>query len=252
MRIFKSLLACFSIYSKIKMPVTDLDSDDMRYVFIFFPLVGLVIGLIEFFVFYGCSYAGFNNILRVALLTVFPVIITGGIHIDGFMDVSDAFNSYGDREKKLAIMKDPHIGAFAVISLLVYGILYIGLLSEITEKSIIPFCLGFVISRIMSGISVVTIKSAKDTGMISSVKDKSSEKTVLYFLVTMFIILFFVFIKYRPINGIISCVISICGYFVYKKKSLKELDGITGDTSGYYLCVMELILLAVAVLVSFF
>ena len=44
----------------------------------------------------------------------------GGFHADGFLDVSDSLCSYGSREKKLEILKDPHIGAFAVIRLAVY------------------------------------------------------------------------------------------------------------------------------------
>lgn len=250
MRLVKSFFACFSTYSKIKMPVVDLDSDDMKYVFIFFPFIGLVIGIIEILLFYGCEHLGFHRVLRTALSMAVPVIVTGGIHIDGFMDVSDALNSYADREKKLAIMKDPHTGAFAVISLSVYGLLYFGFLYEINEKSIIPFCLSFIFSRIISGISVVTIKSAKDTGMLNSAKYNSSERAVLYFLIAMYVILCAVFMIINPVCGIISCLLTVAGYYIYRKKCLKEFDGITGDTSGYYLCIMELLLLMVAALVG--
>lgn len=51
---------------------------------------------------------------------VFLLLITGGIHIDGYMDTMDAVHSYGNREKKLEILKDSHIGAFAVIMLVTY------------------------------------------------------------------------------------------------------------------------------------
>ena len=56
--------------------------------------------------------------------TAIPLIITGGFHADGFLDVSDSLCSYGSREKKLKILKDPHIGAFAVIRLAVYYLIY--------------------------------------------------------------------------------------------------------------------------------
>ena len=248
MKLIKSLIACFSTYSKIKMPTVDLDSDDMKYVFVFFPLVGLVIGLIELLVFFGCEHFGFHTILRTALMVAVPIIVTGGIHVDGFMDVSDAINSYGDREKKLSIMKDPHTGAFAVISLATFGMLYFGFAYEINERSIVPFCATFVISRIMSAISVVRIKSAKSTGMISSVKEKTSDREVFFSLIIMLIIVYVLLILFIPIFGIISCVVSIAGYYIYKRKCIKEFDGITGDTSGYYLCMMELVLLIVAAL----
>lgn len=55
-----------------------------------------------------------------------PLLVTGGIHMDGFLDTMDAVHSYGDRSRKLEILKDPHLGAFAVISFGVYMMLYLG------------------------------------------------------------------------------------------------------------------------------
>ena len=48
------------------------------------------------------------------------LLVTGGIHMDGYMDTMDALHSYGNREKKLEILKDSHIGAFAVIMTVLY------------------------------------------------------------------------------------------------------------------------------------
>ncbi len=56
-----------------------------------------------------------------------PVWVTGGIHLDGYADTCDALSSYGDREKKLEILKDPHCGAFAVIRLCSYFAAYLAL-----------------------------------------------------------------------------------------------------------------------------
>ncbi len=97
------------------MPVVKLDSDDMKYVMMFFPLIGAVIGVLEFGLYILCNIYSLPIFVRTLLVMVIPIIITGGIHLDGLMDTMDAFNSYGDREKKLAIMKDPHTGANADI-----------------------------------------------------------------------------------------------------------------------------------------
>ena len=117
MKIFKSLIACVSTYSKIPMPHVDLDSDDFKYALIFFPLIGAFIGVIEYVLFHSCEALLLPKMFRVLLMAVIPLIITGGIHVDGFMDTSDAFCSYGDKDRKLSIMKDPNTGAFAVINL---------------------------------------------------------------------------------------------------------------------------------------
>lgn len=103
MHTLKSLILAFSMYSKIPMPQLELEEKDMRYVMGFFPLVGLAVG--------GCVYgwyqlAGafqFNAVSTALVCLVLPVLITGGIHVDGYMDTMDAIHSYGDREKKLTI-----------------------------------------------------------------------------------------------------------------------------------------------------
>ena len=71
-------------------------------------------------------------------MSIIPILITGGFHIDGFMDTQDAINSYKPREKKLEILKDPHIGAFAVISLLAYSIFWAGAMALFQEKISVP------------------------------------------------------------------------------------------------------------------
>lgn len=82
--------------------------------------------------------------------------------MDGFMDTMDAFHSYQDKEKKLAILKDPHIGAFSVLMLVLYYLIYGAAYAELTELSaILVVGIGFALSRSLSGIGVVSLKAAK-------------------------------------------------------------------------------------------
>jgi len=251
MKLFKSFIACFCTYSRIPMPVTSLDSDDMKYALCFFPFIGAVIGILEWVVFKITNIAQLPEMFRTLIMMVIPVIVTGGIHIDGFMDVMDAFNSFGSKEKKLEIMKDPHTGAFAVIYLLIYGMCYFAFAYILNEKSLIPFCLSFVISRTLSGISVVTIGGAKESGMIHSVKEKSENNTVMYALFIILIAslgtLFFV---NKP-AAILTASAALLGYVLYRGRCIKEFGGITGDTSGFYLCIMELVFLMIAAMEGF-
>ena len=142
----KSIAAAFSMYSAIPMPYIEWDEKTMRYAFCYFPLVGAVIGLCEYLAFVLLDMVGVGIMLKSCVAAVLPVIISGGIHIDGFMDTSDALGSHADREKKLEIMKDPHIGAFAVIALAVYMLLYAGLFSEMRRSELFVYACGFFMS----------------------------------------------------------------------------------------------------------
>mgnify|MGYP003392776405 FL=1 len=50
-------------------------------------------------------------------MAVYPYLVTGFLHLDGFMDVTDAVKSWRDLERRREILKDSHVGSFAVINL---------------------------------------------------------------------------------------------------------------------------------------
>lgn len=80
---------------------------------IYFPVVGLLLGLLLVGLERGVREV-FPVYLTSALLLVFLVIVTRGLHLDGFMDVCDGLFGGYTPERRLAIMKDTHVGAFAV------------------------------------------------------------------------------------------------------------------------------------------
>jgi adenosylcobinamide-GDP ribazoletransferase len=93
----------------------------------YYPLVGLLLGLLLVAVERGAREV-FPVYLIAALLLVFLVAITRGLHLDGFMDVCDGLFGGYTLERRLEIMRDSHVGAFAVIGaasllLLKYGAL---------------------------------------------------------------------------------------------------------------------------------
>lgn len=107
----KAILIAFSTYSKIPMPHFKWDPKALQYSMCAFPLVGAVIGAGEFAIWYLFGFLlQWSEVFTAALLTIFPILITGGIHMDGFLDTVDAKSSYKSKEEKLQILKDPHTG----------------------------------------------------------------------------------------------------------------------------------------------
>ena len=106
------------------------------------PLVGLVIGGAEWLWFLFRSWLSFGPVLHGVGMTLIPLLLTGGIHLDGFMDTVDALKSHAAPEKKRAILKDPHAGAFAVIGLAAYLLLWFGLCVELPCRDLAPRAAG--------------------------------------------------------------------------------------------------------------
>lgn len=87
----------------------------------FFPLYGVVIGVVLAAGYHVCGQF-FPPLLTAVFLLILEVYITGGIHVDGFMDTMDGLFSGRPPERILEIMRDSRVGAYGVIS---FGLLYL-------------------------------------------------------------------------------------------------------------------------------
>mgnify|MGYP000060784741 CR=1 FL=1 len=132
MRFFESLAIGVSMYSKIPMPRVEWNEKKYEICHVLFsPLVGVVTGILE--VILGNAllvYTSCGTLFFAGVMTLLPVLVNGGIHMDGFLDTMDALNSYGSREKRLEILKDSRTGAFAVIGFGLYLVASLALWSE--------------------------------------------------------------------------------------------------------------------------
>ena len=97
----KQIISAFSMYSAIPMPQIEWSEKNRRYALCFFPFIGAVIGAAEYALFAAGTYLGAEKLLLAAAGTALPVLITGGIHLDGYCDVYDALSSCAPKEKAL-------------------------------------------------------------------------------------------------------------------------------------------------------
>ena len=104
MTTLRALVIAFSMYSQIPMPQFTWQDKEMKYAFCFFPWVGAAIGGITMFWWWFCGKFSVGNVAFAMIGTAIPLAVTGGFHVDGFMDTMDAFHSYQPREKKLEIL----------------------------------------------------------------------------------------------------------------------------------------------------
>lgn len=240
MHIIKSFFIAFSIYSKIPVPQFEWKEEDMKYTLCFFPWIGLVIGGL-LYLWMRCSlYFNVRVITNILIGVAIPLLVTGGFHVDGFMDTMDALHSYQTRERKLEILKDSHIGAFAVIMLLLYYFIYMGAYAQIQTSSAFEiFCLGFYLSRILSGIGVVSFPSAKNDGMLYCFASTAHERIVKGTLYLQLVLCFGCMLAIEIETAAVLIAVAIGIFLYYRAKCVKEFGGITGDTAGYFVTVCE-------------
>lgn len=242
MNLIKSFFITLSTYSIIPVPEFKWEENNMKYSLCFFPFVGLICKLLTDLWFYLCKTNEVNEFLFAAVATVIPIILTGGIHLDGYMDTVDALASHRERERKIEILKDPHTGAFSIIYLGVYLILNFAVFYVIyPSDDIILITSIYVISRALSAICAMNFPNLKSSTMLKSYTDNAKKRAVNSASVVWLII---VFAYIGSIAPHIACVTLATGFVwcvVYYKTVMKSFGGVSGDTSGFFLELCELI-----------
>lgn len=244
--LLRSLIQAFSTYSAIPTPETEWDGTSMKYALAFFPLVGAVTGAAEYAAYLLLVHLHSGTILRAAVLTALPLLITGGIHMDGFLDTCDALHSWQDREEKLRILKDPHAGAFAVISCGIWLILYLGGASEAGLPEMRVFCASFGLTRALSAAAALTFPKARSDGMLKAEADASDRKA-LYAVLPQIALFAVLMLLADPARGGAALGAAAAAFLFYRRTAIRTFGGTTGDLAGWFVQLAELSALLAAV-----
>ena len=239
-QLWNSFKIAFSMYSRIPVPGSEWTKEHMKYTLCFFPAVGVIVGLLVICWSDFSRFLDFGMPARTAGLTLIPVIVTGGIHMDGFMDTADALGSFRGREKKLLILKDPHCGAFAVLSCVCYFLAYGGAVSEIGRGNLLILAWGFVLSRALSAFSIASFPMAKETGLAAAFSGAAHKKAVRGVSAVTAAGSAAVMCFLDPAAGLLCIGGAVLSFVWYYRISMKQFGGITGDLAGWFLQICEL------------
>lgn len=254
MRRFKTMLetlcVAFSLYSRIPMPQIQWNAANMRYALAALPLVGAAAGLALLLWSLIAARLGLGAPLRAAGLLLMPVLVTGGIHLDGFCDTCDALASQGDRQRKLEIMKDPNAGAFAVIGLACYLILYFALACqwqpEGRQIGLLTLCL--MLERALAGLALCLLPCARNSGLAHAFADAAAKKQTTVLLAVLALALSAGLVWQGGRTGLLAlAALALCLVW-YRRLALRQFGGVTGDLQGYFVQICEISALAALVL----
>lgn len=241
--LWKSFLLATSMYSKLPTPRTEWSDRAMAYVFCFFPWIGLVIGGLELLWFHLAPWLQTGSLLFAAVVVLIPIAVSGGIHLDGFCDTCDALGSHQSRERKLEILKDTHTGAFALIGLCCYLLLFTALWAEV--EAVPALTLLPVLSRTLSGLCAVTMPNARGTGLLASFSQASDLMCNRLVLALWLAVTAAALLLWGGWPILLGAALALC---YYRHMSRTQFGGITGDLAGWFVQICELACLACVVL----
>lgn len=248
MRVISSLFIAFSTYSRIPAPQVEWTDENRKCSMCFFPLIGAVIGMMLWGWLWLCGRLGIGPVLRGAVGALLPILITGGIHMDGFMDTGDALASWQSKERRLEILKDSHVGAFAVLGCAGYLLGHAALLSEANAASGAMLACVFMLSRALSAWALAAFKSARPQGMLDAFAQAAHKRMVTISCAVYAAICALIWAM-MGLGLACACLLAaaLCVWY-YRHMAYKQFGGVTGDLAGWFLQVTELALTAVIVL----
>lgn len=241
MSLIHSFFSAFLMYTRIPMPQVEWREENRRYSLCFFPLCGAVIGGLLLLWRWLCTRLGAGELLFASAGVALPVLVTGGIHLDGFCDVCDAKASCGDRASMLRIMSDPHIGSFAVIRVALYLLLQLGVLSEVDSmKKALSCALCFVASRALSALAAVTFRSARQEGTLMQFVTPAHRRITVAVGILYATAVAAGLLLTDWFTGVAALFGMAAAFVYYRIESYRRFGGITGDLAGYFLQLCEL------------
>lgn len=249
MSFIHSLFAAFSMFSALPMPQVPWEKEKIRYMLVCLPLVGMVIGAMEYLWLLVCQRMSLHGVLSAAGLTLIPVLLTGGIHLDGFMDTVDALKSHAAPEKKRAILKDPHAGAFAIIGLGCYLLAYYALCHDLTRENVVLLGLAHVMSRSLSAVSGTLLPVRPGEGTLNFFH-QATDKRVGLLAVGWVILSAVALVAVNYVTGGVMVLGALAALFLVRRMAMKQFEGMSGDIAGFQLQVAELVLLGLLVFVE--
>ncbi|NRD79318.1 adenosylcobinamide-GDP ribazoletransferase [Bacillus sp. BRMEA1] len=260
MQFLKGLLITIQFFTAIPIrSELPMDQHHLRKAVQAFPLLGLLQGVFySLFLYLLLEFTPFTHLAAAFLLWLAVILFTGGIHLDGWMDASDAFFSYQGREKRLEIMKDPRIGAFGVLSLIILLSCRFFFIFEFTEiirldTYVLITAIPFFSKSVMGGL-LLTVKPAKKEGL--GYWFQSSASPASLWIYPIYLLAFFLLVGYFFRNqllpiGILFTAAAVCFIFC-RKKTDAWFGGITGDVIGASVEGTELILWLTVWLLHYF
>lgn len=227
---------CQSMFCAIPCPCKVWDEQARDKLLWCLPLVGLEIGLLWWALGLLCRNLGLTQAVSGIALCAMPFFATGFIHLDGFMDVTDAVRSCRDLERRREILKDSHVGSFAVIGVVLLILCQFAFCVSFHRGTELRVLIAVpVVSRCGSALAVALLPKMSTSQYVQK-KAKCADIVIPCVFLTGALVFAFL-LRFRC--GLVLLA-QMAGYALALRRSYRSLGGMNGDISGYALTISEL------------
>lgn len=240
MSVLQPLLIALQFLTRIPIRLAGMPTAEQQgRSLLYYPLVGLLLGGLLWLL--QQLLAGTAPLLQAALLLSAWVALSGGLHLDGLADSADAWvGGMGDRERTLALMKDPCCGPMAVVALLLVLLLkFAALVALLEDGTLAALLLAPLLGRSAVLALILGTPYVRQGGigqLLASHLPHPAAKAVLLAVAVGCLLLF-------GTTGLWALLLAGVTLFGVRRALMRRLQGTTGDTAGALQELVECVVL---------
>ncbi|MDO4581473.1 MAG: adenosylcobinamide-GDP ribazoletransferase [Bacillota bacterium] len=241
----KALAVALTTFSRLPAPRVEWNDGNLRYALAALPLLGLLCGALLYGWLLLCQLWQAGALLYGAGLTLLPLLLGGGLHLDGFADVADALASHAAPERKREILKDPHCGAFAVIAVGMYLLAYVALASELEQTAAAALRLAaiHVLSRVLMAVMALYFPSFSSDGLLHTFRRAAARRGVTLLLSLSGAAALALLLYLGWLTALAIAAAAGAALLHVRLMARRHFGGVNGDVCGYFLQMAELLML---------
>ena len=227
----------WGMFCAIPCPCKRWDEKSRGWMLVYFPLVGLVIGAVWALLAWAFKKLGWTGCLSAVVLTALPFLLSGFLHLDGFMDCCDAILSRRELETRQKILKDSHVGSFAVICVCLLFLAEFAAFCDMTAPgwALLPLPAAVRAAAALFVRYRKPMQTSQYAGQYEQEKTKAQGVCMAALLALFTAVPVLVFGKAGC-----ACVLGILGCGLSAWLASRNLGGMSGDVSGFAVTVGEL------------
>ncbi|MEM0260765.1 MAG: adenosylcobinamide-GDP ribazoletransferase [Sulfolobales archaeon] len=240
MSILRGFLSLISLLTRIPIKNSYSDLEEAARVFFMVPFIGVLEGFIASSALILMVSAGLNPLLISIILIALHVLVTGGIHLDGFADYSDVIGSLRRGEEALKIIKDPRRGTFSILSLIIglminYSSLQIMVSSIEIVQTAIYIMLSYVAASEAMFIACYFGREEPYNGMARyfTFYSKIFRNAILNIIIYVFLSILLIFLQGLRTSLIMILILPLIAGFIIAMDAERRLGFINGDVLGF-------------------
>ena len=232
-RLWNAFCMCYSMFTALPCPYHPWDEEARSLMLVCLPIVGVLLGLL------WAALAALGKIilaptLNAALVAALPWLLTGFIHLDGYMDTCDAILSWRPLEQRLRILKDVHTGAFAVVGLGLLMMFSYASTSTLAWDDVRPVMFIPVVSRCGSAFCVLTLKPIGHSEYAAT-EGQAGQRIAVAVMWLVAMTACGIWLG-RPV---IALAVETLAYALAMLWGYRTLKGVSGDVAGFALTISE-------------